>query len=142
MEVLRDYQYVDSRGMGIRTKVIPIMREFNGTEPEFEASDDFLKTTLFNNGPKNDPNEPKKVQNETINETIKYHDEPKNEPKDDIERIVVGLLIANPKSSYTDMISATGKSRITVRRLLDSLKEKGIIERVGPKNGGKRIVKR
>ena len=47
VEVLRDYGYVDARGMGIRTKVIPLMRRENGTEPVFEATDDFLKTTLF-----------------------------------------------------------------------------------------------
>jgi ATP-dependent DNA helicase RecG len=47
VEVLRDYGYVDARGMGIRTKVIPLMRRENGTEPLFEATDDFLKTTLF-----------------------------------------------------------------------------------------------
>jgi ATP-dependent DNA helicase RecG len=47
VEVLRDYGYVDARGMGIRTKVIPLMRRENGTDPVFEATDDFLKTTLF-----------------------------------------------------------------------------------------------
>lgn len=47
VEVLRDYGYVDARGMGIRTKVIPQMREFNGTEPGFEATEDYLKTTLW-----------------------------------------------------------------------------------------------
>ena len=47
VEVLRDYGYVDARGMGIRTKVIPQMREFNGTEPLFEATEDYLKTTLL-----------------------------------------------------------------------------------------------
>lgn len=47
VEVLRDYGYVDARGMGIRTKVIPLMRRENGTEALFEATDDFLKTTLF-----------------------------------------------------------------------------------------------
>ncbi len=47
VEVLRDYGYVDARGMGIRTKVIPQMREFNGTEPVFEATEDYLKTTLL-----------------------------------------------------------------------------------------------
>ncbi len=41
MEVLRDYQYVDARGMGIRNKVIPLMKQFNGTEPYFEATDDY-----------------------------------------------------------------------------------------------------
>src|SRR3972149_9541715 len=46
-EVLRDYGYVDARGMGIRTKVIPLMRKENATEPVFEATDDYVKTVLF-----------------------------------------------------------------------------------------------
>jgi ATP-dependent DNA helicase RecG len=44
--VLRDYGYVDARGMGVRTKVIPLMREQNQSEPEFQATDDYLKVTL------------------------------------------------------------------------------------------------
>jgi ATP-dependent DNA helicase RecG len=47
VEILRDYGYVDARGMGIRTKVMPQMRAFNGTEPLFEATEDYLKTTLW-----------------------------------------------------------------------------------------------
>ena len=47
MEILRDYGYVDSRGMGIRTKVIPLMKSRNKTEPVFEATEDFLKTVLY-----------------------------------------------------------------------------------------------
>lgn len=46
MEILRDYRYVDSRGMGVRTKVIPLMRKLNQQEPVFEATDDFLMTVL------------------------------------------------------------------------------------------------
>ncbi len=46
MEILRDYGYVDARGMGVRTKVIPLMRLHNGVEPIFEANEDYLKTTL------------------------------------------------------------------------------------------------
>lgn len=46
MEILRDYAYVDSRGMGVRTKVIPLMKKFNQTEPIFEATEDYLKTVL------------------------------------------------------------------------------------------------
>ncbi len=34
VNVMRDYGYVDARGMGIRNKVIPAMRAHNGTEPE------------------------------------------------------------------------------------------------------------
>lgn len=46
MEILRDYGYVDARGMGIRTKVIPLMKKINHMEPIFDATDDYLKTTL------------------------------------------------------------------------------------------------
>lgn len=46
MEILRDYGYVDSRGMGVRTKVIPLMKKLNQVDPVFEATDDYLKTVL------------------------------------------------------------------------------------------------
>jgi ATP-dependent DNA helicase RecG len=46
MEILRDYGYVDARGMGVRTKVIPLMKQINQTEPVFEATEDYLKTVL------------------------------------------------------------------------------------------------
>jgi len=47
VEVLRDYAYVDARGMGVRTKIIPLMKSINQTEPKFEATEDYLKTTLY-----------------------------------------------------------------------------------------------
>lgn len=47
VDVLRDYSYVDARGMGVRTKIVPLMRSINQTEPEFELTDDYLKTTLY-----------------------------------------------------------------------------------------------
>ena len=34
VNVMRDYRYVDARGMGIRNKVIPSMLAHNGTEPD------------------------------------------------------------------------------------------------------------
>lgn len=46
MEILRDYAYVDARGMGVRRKVVPLMKEANEAEPVFEATDDYLKTVL------------------------------------------------------------------------------------------------
>ncbi len=46
VEIMRDYSYVDARGMGIRTKVIPQMRAQNGVDPEFIATDDYLKIVL------------------------------------------------------------------------------------------------
>ena len=47
MEVLRDYGYVDSRGMGVRTKIVPLTKALSGKEPLFDLTDDYLKTVLF-----------------------------------------------------------------------------------------------
>jgi ATP-dependent DNA helicase RecG len=46
VEVLRDYGYVDARGMGVRNKIIPLLREQNGTEPEFIATEDHLRVVM------------------------------------------------------------------------------------------------
>jgi ATP-dependent DNA helicase RecG len=46
VSVLRDYGYVDMRGMGIRRKIIPLTRELTGTDPIFEAAEDYVKTIL------------------------------------------------------------------------------------------------
>ena len=48
VEILRDYDYVDARGMGVRNKIIPLLREHNGTEPEFIATEDHLRLVIRN----------------------------------------------------------------------------------------------
>ena len=47
MEVLRDYGYVDYRGMGVRTKIVPLTKALTGKDPEFELTEDHLKTVLY-----------------------------------------------------------------------------------------------
>ncbi|WP_231471433.1 RNA-binding domain-containing protein [Thioalkalivibrio sp. HK1] len=47
VDVLRDYGYVDARGMGVRKKIIPLLRERNGTEPDFDATEDYLKVVMY-----------------------------------------------------------------------------------------------
>ena len=47
LEVLRDYGYVDARGMGVRNKIIPLLKEQSGVEPAFQATGDYLKVTMF-----------------------------------------------------------------------------------------------
>jgi len=46
VEVLRDYGYVDARGMGVRNKIIPLVRESSGAEPVFPATEDYLKLII------------------------------------------------------------------------------------------------
>ena len=47
VDILKDYGYVDARGMGVRTKVIPLMKSWNNNEPVFENTEDYLKTILY-----------------------------------------------------------------------------------------------
>lgn len=47
MEVLRDYGYVDARGMGVRTKIMPLVKALSGKEPEFILTEDYLNTILY-----------------------------------------------------------------------------------------------
>ena len=49
VRILRDYKFMDDRGMGIRRKVIPLMLKQTGREPEFEATEDYFKVTLWKN---------------------------------------------------------------------------------------------
>lgn len=47
VNIMRDYRYVEHRGMGIRDKVIPGMREFNGTEPDLIATERSFTVRLW-----------------------------------------------------------------------------------------------
>ena len=47
VNIMRDYGYVDARGMGVRMKMIPGMRAHNGTEPEFIAEEHRVTVRLW-----------------------------------------------------------------------------------------------
>ena len=47
VEILRDYGYVDARGMGVRNKIIPLLTELNGTEPEFIPTEDDFRVVMY-----------------------------------------------------------------------------------------------
>ena len=46
VEVMRDYGLVDARGMGVRRKIVPVVRAFAGKEAVFEATEDFVRVVL------------------------------------------------------------------------------------------------
>ena len=49
-DVMRDYGYADARGMGIRNKIVPLLRARNGVAPEFDANEDHLRLTMRRGG--------------------------------------------------------------------------------------------
>jgi ATP-dependent DNA helicase RecG len=46
VEVLRDYGYVEARGMGVRRKIVPQVRALAGRDAEFDTTQDHLRLTL------------------------------------------------------------------------------------------------
>lgn len=46
VEIMRDYGYVDMRGMGVRRKIVPLTREYAGQDAVFELTDDYLRVTI------------------------------------------------------------------------------------------------
>ena len=46
-EVLQYYGYVDARGMGVRTKIIPLATEHSGIVPKFRETEDDFRVTMF-----------------------------------------------------------------------------------------------
>jgi ATP-dependent DNA helicase RecG len=46
-EILRDYGYVEHRGMGVRTRIIASMRAHNGTEPDLVEDDSRFTVRLW-----------------------------------------------------------------------------------------------
>ena len=47
VDVLRDYGYIEARGMGVRKKIIPLLRDQNGIEPDFVAEDKQLRVVMW-----------------------------------------------------------------------------------------------
>lgn len=47
VRIFREYGYLEDQGLGIRRKVIPLMRKHNDSDPEFEVTEDYFKVTLW-----------------------------------------------------------------------------------------------
>lgn len=136
LEVLRDYGYVDARGMGVRTKIIPLSIQFAGKEPVFEATEDYLKTILPAGRAPENTEKPLKIEQTTPVTPEKPEDKAPNAPKNPFQRQILELIRGNSKITYDMLARATGRDRKTVRRHIAVLKQHGWLKRIGPAKGG------
>jgi ATP-dependent DNA helicase RecG len=133
VEVMRDYGYVDARGMGIRTKVIPLTRQFTGRDPDFEVTEDFVKTTIrAKSVPENVPENGKVslkngISGDLDDETVL------NNP---LQVQLLELIQANPHITYDELAEKTGQNRKKIQRQLQVLKHMHVIRRMGAAKGG------
>ncbi|MCF8107000.1 MAG: winged helix-turn-helix transcriptional regulator [Desulfohalobiaceae bacterium] len=141
LEVMRDYGYVDARGMGVRTKVIPLTRQFTGIDPYFEAGDDYFKTTIM---ARSALDSSEQFVPEKRKESNKYQDQGQNVPENVLKDVpqktlvqqVLSLIKENPRISYNQMAQRTGRHRKTIQRHIQFLKDRGLLRRKGGARGG------
>jgi ATP-dependent DNA helicase RecG len=133
LEVMRDYGYVDARGMGVRTKVIPLTRQLTGTDPVFEAADDYLKTTLKSRPV---PDNVLKKNELPLITDLNEQSVPKNTVKNWLQGQLLSLIKDNPRITYDDLAAQTKHNRKSVQRHMQALKKKGMLRRIGSPKGG------
>ena len=127
VDILKDYGYVDARGMGIRTKVIPLMRAL-GKEPVFKATEDYLLTILADvqktgrSYPVDQVQEPSMDQTDPII-AVKQADSDYNRsikksfsPMDDL----ISFIRLNPEANYDRIAQALQVSPATVKEKFNS----------------------
>ena len=51
VNIMRDYRYVEARGMGVRNRILPGMRAHNGTEPDLIEEEDRFTVRLWKDEP-------------------------------------------------------------------------------------------
>ena len=52
------------------------------------------------------------------------------------EETVIATIKENPRTTLTDLMTTTGLSKAGVRKIIDRLKKRNVIQRVGPDKGG------
>ncbi len=139
-EVLRDYGYVDARGMGVRTKVIPLMRA-SGLEPTFDATEDYLKTVLWSSqAERSDVGSRSRAQESPSRfsgiGSVKGQSEQCSDPKDGNSDLLY-LLKVDPTATYEQAAGALKTSPATIKRWIQKLKQGGRLQRIGSKKTGR-----
>ncbi len=148
VDVLRDYAYVDARGMGIRTKVIPLTHN-SGGHCDFIASEDYLRTVL--NRPTDTDHVGKEVgtserdvgkntemsgiKPENVRVESKMSERGVGKERGVSEKILA-LIKADSGTTIREMAESTGVSSRTVERYLEEMTAQGILKRIGGKRYG------
>ena len=128
VEFLHQYEYVKEFGEGV-DRMFKEMENAGLPEPEYSANAFMLNVTIRNGV----INEAINAKDEVINEVIKSS-------LNANELAVLKLISATPKITKPEMKEKMGLSMSTVERAIKTLKEKGIVKRVGSNKTGHWII--
>ncbi len=150
LEVLRDYGYVDARGMGVRLKVIPLVRQFSGRDPVFEATEDYLKTVIFaGSAPEEGSSLSRRDVGKASGKRLKDVEKEREYPTSGQEEVSgkggnVGkalekiLAAIRQRNSITipELAALVGVTERSIERNLQKLRQQGLLKRVGGRKQG------
>ena len=126
---------IENRHTGIKT-MIDEMKKANLPEPIFKNEREDFSVTFFNGEyPEYYPEELQKEKNVTINVT-KNVTTNVTIKLEKIESKIIELLKNNSKMTQEELAKEIGVVPMTIKRNMNKLKEKGIIERVGSSKKG------
>lgn len=118
--------------MGIRTKVIPLMKAA-GQVPRFEATDDYVKSVLGHL--KGQIKRQNKPNNASLN-VNKGASANSNASLRELQQRTVKFIQDNNHISYDEIAVLCAKDKATVRRNIQKLKKIDRLESNGAKNTG------
>ncbi len=134
--------FMERRGTGLKKITDRTNRLFGDKENhvEFYCSNGFFRVVIYNaNYNKQLDGITKENNDDTINGPI---NDTINGPINDTVKDIYLLIKSNNKYTIEDLINRSGKSKSTVKRAIQELKDKGFIERCGAnKNGYWKIIK-
>lgn len=133
VEVLRDYGYVDARGMGVRTKVIPALKA-GGVQALFDAADDYVKVVVGKVSGKT----PESVAKVSV-KAAQIADRSSVKATIRVGKTSGKILTAirdKAKITIPELADLVGVTQRSVERHLRKLQQEGVLKRVGGRKHG------
>jgi len=122
VEVLRDYGYVEARGMGVRTKVIPALKA-GGAQSHFDATEDYLKVLVG------------KASVKRVGSVGKASDKATNHVGKTSGKILAAIR-DKVEITIPELAGIVGVTQRSVERHLQKLQREGLLKRVGGRKLG------
>lgn len=133
VEVLRDYGYVDARGMGVRAKVVPALK-VSGARWQVEAADDFVKVTVG-----------KAAASVVIDkERLKSAQTASGKRRGNVGKtsgMILDACLERPSVTIPELAQLIGITERSVQRNIQNLQKNGLLQRVGGRKEGHWEVK-
>ena len=133
VEVLRDYGYVDARGMGVRTKVMPALKA-GGIRSVFDATDDYLKVVVGKASVK-----AIEIAKKVSVKSAKIVGKASVKAAGHVGKTsgeILSAISRNPDITIPELAEVVGVTRRSVERHLRNLQNKGLLKRVGGRKQG------